>query len=233
MSPPYEETSNISIGKQSGESEEILTYDPKPLSIMSHDTVNQENFRDSENEGPATMDSISSFLETMHSKNLTLKKLAKVQQRRIDELSRENNALRQTSDVKDEEILKLKTHLNTLRTAPGHIAQPEKVQVPTPNQKKNIPHGHQQPTCKNSATARNGNEQSNQTSAGQRHKPSIIVSHKVAVKRVMRLVKKINGTYNRKSVGLYTFLHGFAHVVLPLLVSISRDTPTVLHVHCR
>lgn len=52
----------------------------------------------------AIMDDISSFVEAIHSKNLILKKLAKRQQQRIDELCKENEELRDAKEQKDAKI---------------------------------------------------------------------------------------------------------------------------------
>lgn len=61
------------------------------------------------------MNDISSFLETMHSKNLTLKKLAKHQQNRIEQLIQENEVLKTEKELKDAEVKELRSHVQTLR----------------------------------------------------------------------------------------------------------------------
>lgn len=69
-----------------------------------------------ENEKPLLMDDISSFLETMHSKNLTLKKLAKVQNSKLDSLRKENESIRLDNQKKDLRIEQLEMEVETLRS---------------------------------------------------------------------------------------------------------------------
>lgn len=61
------------------------------------------------------MNDISSFLETMHSKNLTLKKLAKRQQSCIEQLTEENEALTSENLTKDAEIKDLRMQTESLQ----------------------------------------------------------------------------------------------------------------------
>lgn len=69
-----------------------------------------------ENEKPLLLDDISGFLEMMHSKNLTLKKLAKVQNSKLDSLRKENDSIRLDNQRKDQRIKQLEMEVESLRS---------------------------------------------------------------------------------------------------------------------
>lgn len=185
------------------------------------------------NEPPPMMEDISFFLETMHSKNLTLKKLAKVQQERIAELSaeneelkaenmnlqssgggadeelrRENEALKLENELKVVEAKELRAQLITLKENLGDAN-------PRPSS------AHVRPQASHHVRA----ETARDLVVG--NKENATSPQKAAVGRVMQMFRKINVRKMAPSSVLYTLytLSRSAVGIIWFLLLNRRDRP--------
>lgn len=148
------------------------------------------------------MDDISSFLDKMHSKNLMLKKLAAVQQRRIDDLTRENQALKFENELKDIEVKEVKAQVAILR---DELQNPSGKSAKSPQRRAACKAGDAPQSCSESDDTVSASPSSSNSAGKPVHlktavekpttadmKKAMIASHRAAIGRMMQIARKIH-----------------------------------------
>lgn len=85
-------------------------------------TASYKSTESNENDKPVLMNDISRMMETMHSKNLMLKKLVRMQQARLELLKSENDELRKDVKRKDAQLRNAEVTIHGLQTEIQHEA---------------------------------------------------------------------------------------------------------------
>lgn len=85
-------------------------------------TASYKSSESNENDKPLLMNDISRMMETMHSKNLMLKKLVRMQQGRLELLKCENEELRKDVKRKDAQLRNAEVTIHGLQTEIQHEA---------------------------------------------------------------------------------------------------------------
>lgn len=108
----------LAIDTTLGFDEYNINFECREASPSSEEDICRDASEGNENRPPEEkplLNDISSFLETIHSKNLTLKKLIAKQHMQITQLNLENDELRYESYTKDAEVRMLRMQLAGMR----------------------------------------------------------------------------------------------------------------------
>lgn len=148
------------------------------------------------------LDEMSSFLDTMHAKNIILKRMVSKQQESMDALSAENQALRLESELKDVQLHELK---EKVRTMENDLTEMNSCETATSRYVQNIdiraePRRSAPAPNKRETERKNDKQELNATSILKRvqrkteSKASVLLSPKLAIERILNLARKASNT---------------------------------------
>ena len=189
-----------------------------------------------ENRDPIFIDDISSFLDTMHAKNMILKKIVKTQQERIDELVEERVTLIAQCQSRENEITMAnetiqslqRSHQDMLRgnSDRGYTNSENLNKYTTTHEESRLdqfPALDQSSILTPTSNISSSKKQSPHQSSGRPKavKCNAQVSSKVTKGRFMEIKQKITGMYNTQSFSFRLYAFTLVVVQVALLAFLS------------